>query len=95
MRPKVHPEQGEPRAAERTTACMQREYGRRGAVKGQLGSGAWSSDTDIDLHSSSYAIHSYIYRGLCAIPCHRRTISQLAGLSHRLEPGSAATAVVG
>ena len=62
MRPKVHPEQGEPRAAERTNACMQREYGRRGAVKGQLGSGARSSDTDIDLLSSHmlYAIIIYV-----------------------------------
>ena len=60
MRPKVHPEQGEPRAAERTNACMQRECGRRGAVNSQLGSGAQSSGTNIDLHSSSNAIHTCI-----------------------------------
>ena len=58
MQRKVHPEQGYPRAAERTSACRQREYNRRGAVKGQLGSRARSSDTDIDLHSSSHAIYT-------------------------------------
>ena len=78
MRIKVHPEQGQSRATERTNACMQRECGRRGAVKGQLGSGTWSSDTDIDLYSRLHAIHSYIYRGLYAIPCHRRAISRIA-----------------
>ena len=41
---------------------MQREYSRRGAVKGQLGSRARSSDTDIDLPSSHmlYAIVIYV-----------------------------------